>query len=91
MLLGGQVFAADPIVMNGQNGTANNVTEATDSTVIGNGNTVTNSKSQVVLGDNNTVTGRNNGTVSGEQEERSKNVLDVVIGKIMILVVIIPI
>ncbi len=81
LLLGGQVFAADPIVMNGQNGTANNVTEATDSTVIGNGNTVTNSKSQVVLGDNNTVTGRNNGTVSGEQEERSKNVLDVVIGK----------
>lgn len=64
LLLGGQVFAADPIVMNGQNGTANNVTEATDSTVIGNGNTVTNSKSQVVLGDNNTVTGRNNGTVS---------------------------
>lgn len=81
LLLGGQVFAAEPIVMNGQNGTANNVTEATDSTVIGNGNTVTNSKSQVVLGDNNTVTGRNNGTVSGEQEERSKNVLDVVIGK----------
>lgn len=81
LLLGGQVFAADPIVMNGQNGTENIVKGAADSTVIGNGNTVTNSKSQVVLGDNNKVTGRNNGTVSGEQEERSKNVLDVVIGK----------
>lgn len=81
LLLGGQVFAADPIVINSDNGTANTVSGADNSTVIGNENTVTNSKSQVVIGDKNTVTDRNQGTNSGKQETRTDTVIDILIGK----------
>lgn len=81
LLLGGQVFAADPIVINSDNGTANTVSGADNSTVIGNENTVTNSKSQVVIGDKNVVQDRNKGTVSGKQETRTDTVMDILIGK----------
>ena len=78
LLLGGQVFAADPIVINSDN---NTVSGADNSTVIGNENTVTNSKSQVIIGDENSVKGRNSGTHTGNQEDRTDNVSDLVVGK----------
>lgn len=73
LLLGGQVFAADPLVINNDTGTANTVSEADNSTVIGDGNTVTNSKSQTVVGNNNKVTNRTH-------KDRDENITDLTIG-----------
>ena len=75
------VYAADPLVINNSSGTANTVSGAENSTVIGDGNTVANSKSQVVIGDKNSVTDRNKGTVSENQDKRTDNVMDILIGK----------
>lgn len=73
LLLGGQVFAADPLVINNDTGTANTVSESDNSTVIGDGNTVTNSKSQTVVGNNNKVTNRTH-------KDRDENITDLTIG-----------
>ena len=77
LLLWGQVFAADPLVINNDTGTANTVSEADNSTVIGDVNTVTNSKSQTVVGNNNKVTNRTH-------KDRDENITDLTIGNLFL-------
>ncbi|MDY6028690.1 MAG: hypothetical protein SPI71_00265, partial [Acidaminococcaceae bacterium] len=62
-------------------GVKNEVTNSSNASVIGSSNIVDNSSSQNVFGDNNSIKNRNAGTVSSQQDERPKNVSDLVIGK----------
>ena len=73
--------AAERAAYNLLNGYKNTGTNTEHLSVIGSDNTVENSKSQTVIGDSNKIIDRNAGTVSEKQEERTKNVSDLVIGK----------
>ena len=69
LLLGGQVFAADNIVVDSgtATGTINTVTDDTTARVVGTGNTVTTSNDAEVFGDDNTVTNSKSQTVIGDK------------------------
>ena len=69
LLLGGQVFAADNIVVDSgtATGTTNTVTDDTTVRIVGTDNKVTNSKDAEIFGDENTVTDSKSQTVIGDK------------------------